>query len=1066
MEPSVKPSVKPSVDTGGQRPEPRERNFQSRAFEFGEWYESYVERVSPARDGWPTEVVAQVAERDVERMLQAVLAGDGPTSAEPSWAEALDDSFQGGRGLRPETTEARQTNANFTVLGGEPNKAAVAALEWHGSLRELLEPLLGATESGADVWVTRVLELGGQRFECAMSVRIHGRLGTGSRQLNLEWRSIWRLDPDRKRIVMQHLEPTRFEEVIYARQPFEELTQGVIADRAFFGRDLHRGAVEYDGRYDRGVGNASVYLGMQGIAVGDVDGDGLEDLYVAEQGGVPNRLLMHAADGTVRDRAAAARVDFLDDTSGVLIVDLDGDGHRDLALGVGPTIVLAYNDGSGVFTGRNALRGPGEEQVYSICAADPDGDGDLDIYATRYVAGGVGRGLPTPYHDAQNGATNLYWRNEGDRNYVLATDEVGLGEHNSRFSLSAIWEDIDRDGDLDLYVANDFGRNNLYRNDGGMFTDIADASGAEDMAAGMGVTCADVELDGDIDFYVSNMFTAAGSRVAGHPAFQASGSLDARGGYMHHTQGNSLLLRDNGRYRDSAARSRSGPGGWAWGAMFFDFENDGLPDLVVPNGFLTNRRTEDLESFFWRCVVNASPAVAPATTEYQNAWVTISNLGQFDGYSWNGREPNYAYRNLGGGLFADVSEASGLGYRDDGRVAAVVDWDGDGRLDLWLKNRTAPTLRFLRNVQPRTGHWISLELVGEGANREAAGALVRIDVPEGSEPGDTTDPPREWIQRSYVGHGYLGSSSRRLHFGLGESPGPVRVRIEWPDGMQETITGVAVDRAYAAHQGEGSLRPREATAGALEELPVRRLPERLPEQPERWVDGGPARVSRVPLLDRIPLSKLDLSAFEGPGLRVEAFAGKPVLLCLWGSWHEGSVAILRELSASLAESESDLVLYPLSLDAVRDEAFAQNLLRQTLAQPSGASDGEASDRNLGGRVDARLQLLFEMAVFEVLGPFEDLPLPLGILLDGQGAVSALYLGEIDPAELIQDGARVKAELGTNGSRWPTGLTGGRWATGRGPTRALQNLRKVLRKQGFRAVGAELKREAERRASGR
>jgi len=1044
VDPSSEPAAQGAKATPAatelRRPKPRARNFEARALDFGEWYDDLTARVSPGTDGWPTEVIAQVAERDLTQGLAAAMEGDYSV-----WTESLAPQFRGSPDMRPEDLEEKASDGTAVVHWGNPGSAGqVSADEWPRAVEQLVGPMLNGVQHKVTIWVSSMLALADKRFECELSVRMVAQLGEGSLQQNLRWKTIWVLDSARKRVLLEQLSARSFEQVEYRKRPFDEMTRAVFGDGEYFHRQLHQGASEYQDRYDRTATLASVYLGMHGMAVGDVDGDGLEDVYVGRQMGVPNRLFLHNPDGTVREAGREARVDYLEDTAGVLIFDVDGDGRRDIAMGAGKNILIAWNNGDGRFSDPQVLRGRGGEQIYSLCSADADGDGDLDIYATRYVAGGVSKGLPTPYHDAQNGAPNLYWRNEGAREFVLATDEVGLGENNSRFSLAAIWEDVDVDGDLDLYVANDFGRNNLYRNDGGMFTDIASETGTFDMAAGMGVTCADVDVDGDLDFYVSNMFTAAGSRIAGNPKFQVAGKLDVRGAYMHHTQGNSLLVNQGqGVYRDGTARARSGPGGWAWGAMFTDFNNNGLPDLVVPNGFLTSRRTEDLEGFFWRCVVSVSPAAPPASTEYQNAWIAISQLGQVDGYSWNGREPNYAYRNLGDGRFADVSGASGLDYLDDGRVASIVDWDGDGRLDLWLKNRTAPLVRFVRNVHPTSGHWISVELEGAGANREAAGALVTVEIP-----GAESAEPTRLRQRSYVGHGYLGGSSRRMHFGLGQASDAVDVHVQWPDGSAGSFAGLSVDGRWLLVQGAADARHMPAPDSPLDVMPVERVPTRLPEHPESWIDANGPGLTRVPLLDRLPLTELELPAFTGPARKIGSFAGKSLLVLLWGSWSDEYVGALREISRGL--DGTDVVLYPLSMDGVRDEAYVRDVL------------GTLGPDSLGGRIDARLQLLFEMLMFEVLGPFDDQPLPVGLLFDVEGTLSVFYMGKVDADEVVRDAKLASSAVGQKEARWPVALTGGRWAMGRGPDRAIPNLRSFLRKQGFRGVAGELRGEERRR----
>ena len=237
----------------------------------------------------------------------------------------------------------------------------------------------------------------------------------------------------------------------------------------------------------------------------------------------------------------------------------------------------------------------GKSRFYSLAAADYDLDGDLDIYACRYVKLAYGVSVPIPFHDARNGPTNHLLRNDGDRGFTDVTLEVGLGAGNDRFSTSVGWGDYDNDGDPDLYVANDFGRNNLYRNDGGRFVDVAAESGAEDQAAGMGVSWSDFDLDGDLDVYISNMFSSAGRRVAYQPAFLDTAAESDRAQARRHSIGNTLLVNQgDGTFVDMSDAAGVRMGRWAWGSTFVDFNNDGYDDLLVPNGFLTNTLEDDL----------------------------------------------------------------------------------------------------------------------------------------------------------------------------------------------------------------------------------------------------------------------------------------------------------------------------------------------------------------------------------------------------------------------------------------------------------------------------------------
>ena len=345
-----------------------------------------------------------------------------------------------------------------------------------------------------------------------------------------------------------------------------------------------------------------MYLtGHHGLAVGDVNGDGLEDVYVCDGGSLPNQLYLQQADGSAVEAAAKAGVDFLEDSRGALLVDLDNDGDQDLVVATVALIIMAENDGAGNFT----LRGghPGAPYPASISAADPDNDGDLDLYVCVYEAGDqlssarwFAARSPVPFNDANNGGRNVLLGNVGHFQFADITADFGLEDNNQRWSFAAGWEDYDQDGDVDLAVANDFGRNNLYRNDGGIFTDIAAEAGVEDMAAGMSVTWGDANRDGYMDLYVGNMFSSAGNRISYQRQFAANREPSGLAGVQRMARGNSLFLAkpDGSGFTDVSEQAGVTMGRWAWSSGFVDMNNDGWQDLVVANGYLTNTRDMDL----------------------------------------------------------------------------------------------------------------------------------------------------------------------------------------------------------------------------------------------------------------------------------------------------------------------------------------------------------------------------------------------------------------------------------------------------------------------------------------
>ena len=431
----------------------------------------------------------------------------------------------------------------------------------------------------------------------------------GAEQVVTHWRTTWsRADDSEDRApLLTGLEVLDFtrSRAVGGGPLFTDATRAVLGDDPAFARQLDVDLERWTANLDGALG-ASI-IGHEGFALGDADGDGLDDLYVCQTGGLPNLLFLRRADGTAEEVGRAAGVDWLDASRSALFVDLDRDGDQDLVVEADPELLLMRNRGDGRFELAGSARAPA---TTSLSAADADGDGDLDLYACAYMLPDSSERVPLPYHDANNGRRNTFLLNAieppqdagTDAPWVFldATHEAGLDANNRRFSFAAAWEDYDGDGDQDLYVANDFGRNNLYRNDtepGGppRFVDVAAEAGVEDMAAGMGVSWGDVDGDGRPDLYVSNMFSSAGGRITYERRFRAASDEGERASYRRHARGNSLFRnRGDGTFEDVSEARGVTMGRWSWGALFSDFENDGWLDLVVPNGFVTGSDPLDL----------------------------------------------------------------------------------------------------------------------------------------------------------------------------------------------------------------------------------------------------------------------------------------------------------------------------------------------------------------------------------------------------------------------------------------------------------------------------------------
>lgn len=336
-------------------------------------------------------------------------------------------------------------------------------------------------------------------------------------------------------------------------------------------------------------------LGLTGLAVADADGDGRDDVYLCQGGGLPNRLLLQQADGTVRDEAAARGADYLDQTQAALFVDVDNDGDQDLWLATSYALLLLENDGGGRFSLR--LQMPEVRDAYSLAAADYDRDGRLDLFTCGYYpAGGDSSELatPSPYFDANNGGANHLLRQEPDGRFIDVTEACGLGENNRRFSYAAVWEDFDANGEIDLYVANDFGRNNLFEQHDGRFVDVASRRGLDAGAFGMSAAAGDYDQDGDFDIHLGAMFSGAGGRITRQQAFKRGAAPTVLERFQLLARGNFLFRNDGGRFADVSLEAGITLGRWAWSSVFADLNNDGREDLLVANGFVTNPEPEDL----------------------------------------------------------------------------------------------------------------------------------------------------------------------------------------------------------------------------------------------------------------------------------------------------------------------------------------------------------------------------------------------------------------------------------------------------------------------------------------
>ena len=1002
-----------------------QRNFSAQQVPRGPNFEALAAAVDPAHpeDPWPGEQVALAAERTLDALLPALASGVGSADLQSvvtrDLSVVIDD--QESRGAEALARLRDLTNLELPLRGDPVARVHVVSTE--GPVEE---------EGGSPSRLaaeTRVI--------AALGLAPHA-LGEGlAAQVDLDLTIHWRIKT-RLRIhrVVVHRHDQRT-----AIPPFRDVTKAVLRPATtgdgWIDAVLELGALEAAGGSDRLESVNEILLGMHGLAVGDLDGDGDDDVVVARPGGQPDLLFINEG-GRLLEEGRARGFCGLESSSGMLIADLDGDGARDIAFARGTAVCVAWNDGGGFFSSITPLEAhaPHRARVYSLCAADVDGDGDLDLYDTRYFrGGGYGAQAPTPYDDAVNGAQNVFWRNlviDGGsprpRAFRDDTVAVGLDVDNDRFSLSAVFDDLDSDGDLDLYVTNDFGRNTLYLWEAGRFTQGAARLGLTDKAAGMGISVADVDLDGRRDLVISNMHSPAGMRVTATEKFQRGRSPEDRGDFMRHARGNTLYRGlAGGGYEDVSVASTAAPGGWAWGSRFVDWDRDGLVDIVVPNGFLSGRHGPDLASFFWRRVVAASPPENDPSRvpTYLDAWGTISYLSQFGRQDWNARERTFSYRNTGAFSFSDESLLSGLGFPDDGRALVATDLDGDGRLDLIVRNRTSPILRVFQGKGP-AGRWASFRLEGNGSNMDAIGAELRVRT------GAVTR-----TRRVTAGDGYLSGSTLELHLGFQPGTAPEEVTVAWPDGELESFqaSGPWLGGAWSLARGTTLARLRHRGGPSM---PALGQPVGIPAMGGQ---PGPER-SHVTLHEEIPLGRWRLPQAGGEPLTVADLAGPGgFAVVVWRLGDAPSEAALARLEEAQGELEEDGVsAFALSIDGARQ------------AQAAEARRSELAPSLRGGRADRPTRAVLELTLARTLSPYEDLALPLVLGFDAEGDLVWIQEGDASAATILATARKVSRRLDPESTEE---ILGGRWS-GVPPRRDLESMAKWLEDRGLEGLAAGLR----------
>ncbi len=717
-----------------------------------------------------------------------------------------------------------------------------------------------------------------------------------------------------------------------------------------------------------GASGIDIY-GHNGVAVADVDGDGMDDIYVCQPSGLPNRLFRNRGDGTFEDITGAAGVGVLENTACALFADINNSGHQDLIVVRASGPLLFLNQGGGKFRLQPdafQFANPPQGTFTGAAIADYDRDGWLDIYFClySYYQGADQYRYPMPYFDAENGPPNFMMRNHRDGTFRDVTRESHLEQNNTRYSFCCTWDDYNGDNWPDLYVVNDFGRKNLYRNNGdGTFTDVAREAGVEDVGAGMSGAWADFDNDGREDLYVANMWTAAGLRVSEQTIFQKEAGAEARALYHQHAMGNSLFRNKGSAFEDSGMRSGTTMGRWAWSSDAWDFDHDGFADIYIANGMVTGTTRDDLNSFFWRQVVANSPNQSRPSHEYEQAWNAINDLIRSD-RTWSGFERNVHYLNNREGTFSDISGVVGTDFVEDGRTFALGDFDLDGRVEVVLKNRNSPQLRYLKNVLPELPPAISFRLIGKKSNRDAIGAKITIETMAGLQ-----------TRTVRCGSGFLAQHTKEIFFGLGRAPSPIHATIQWPSGFTQKLRDLPMNHRIWIEEGLVPTRMepyrKSANSVAIAETPEAR--EVLPQNVETW------------LLAPVLAPEFSLPGSGGRSESLGSRRGKPVLLQFWSA----TVAGAQEKLAEFERAHGGLASKGFELLVIDVDATESSSAKEQYSFPVLKASPD---------IIAVYNLLFR----QIFDRHRDMSVPISFLVDPAGNIVKIYQGSFSPKKFEGD----------------------------------------------------------------
>ncbi|HSJ69120.1 MAG TPA: VCBS repeat-containing protein [Anditalea sp.] len=525
-----------------------------------------------------------------------------------------------------------------------------------------------------------------------------------------------------------------------------------------------------------------------GVALGDVNNDGLLDIYLTSNQG-ENKLYLNQGEFKFKDVTSEAGVAGTRAWStGVAMADINGDGLLDIYVcnsgdisGDNKQNELFINNGDGTFTEMASQYGLAD-QGYSTHAVffDYDNDGDLDVYLLNnsYTAIGSFNKMQNerPRRDPVGG--DKLFRNDGDK-FTDVSEEAGIYGSLIGFGLGITIGDVNQDGWMDIFISNDFfERDYLYiNNQDGTFTESLEDYMRSTSAASMGADIADITNNGLLDIFVTDMLPESPERLKQVTTFESWDKFQFNVEHGYHYQYNRNMLHVNngdGSFSEMGRLAGVEATDWSWAALIFDMDNDGHKDVFVANGIY-----QDITDLDYLNFIDNEETKRKIITQQGVDYSALIDPIPINPVS------NYAYKNHGDLIFTNVIHEWGMGDPIHSNGSAYGDLNNDGTLDLVINNVNSEVLIYKNNSLSHfpDNHYLQFHLKGKGKNTAAIGTQIRIKA------GDQI-----YYQESMPNRGFQSSVDPKLTFGMGEHTVVNEIQVRWPDGLVTVLIDIPTNQ--------------------------------------------------------------------------------------------------------------------------------------------------------------------------------------------------------------------------------------------------------------------------------